>query len=108
MYSLLDAGVSISVNVRTGRIFRLAAGESYAGALFGAIRPGMRVQDALPLDPRLHVDEAEKGLVWAGVPGVFLDAEPPSSRSTDMLDGAIWWISVFSDLSAVDGRKAAY
>jgi hypothetical protein len=80
MYHLFEARyhigpVSIAVDVRNGKIFKLIAHEGYQGKLFGTIAVGMRVQDALDLEPRLYFDEAEGLILCQGVDGVVIDVD---------------------------------
>ena len=65
--------VEIAIDVRNGKIFRLSAYEGYRGRLFGKISVGMKVSDAIALDPRLYYDEAEELLLVRGCVGVSLD-----------------------------------
>src|SRR5438046_3073162 len=51
-YSFSNEGILIAADVRNGKVFRLSATTNYLGALFGKIRPGMRIGDAVEADSR--------------------------------------------------------
>ena len=72
-YRISSGIIELAVDVRNGKVARLTAFEGYQGALFGLIRPGMLVGEAMRLDPRLQYDEGEGLLLCAGHPGVSLD-----------------------------------
>lgn len=65
--------MSIAIDVRNGRVFKLIAGMGYRGTLFGRIRTGMSLAQAMALEPRLRYDEFEETVVCRGIEGVCLD-----------------------------------
>ncbi|MEO7000583.1 MAG: hypothetical protein ABI068_02105 [Ktedonobacterales bacterium] len=92
-------------DIRSGRIFKLIADTGYTGALFGTIRVGMPLGEALRLEPRLYYDEDEGLLLVRDCPGVALDIlarQAPSiqlweAASLELLaDGVIAAIAVFA------------
>ncbi len=88
--------VEIAVDVRNGKVFRLSAFAGYRGKLFGKIRVGMLVRDALAQDQRLYYDEAEELLLFRGVEGVSLDVPEVDPDPAEVSRFPISAISVFA------------
>jgi len=97
--------IAVCADIRSGRIFKLIADTGYTGALFGALRVGMPVREALRLEPRLYYDEDEELLLVRDCPGVALDVRfdmAPSAfiwdadSSERWADGVIAAIAVFA------------
>jgi hypothetical protein len=74
--------ISVAVDVRNGKIFKLTALSGYRGRLFGKLAVDMPVARAMELEPRLYYDEAEELLRIKGCDGVSLDvpADDPDPR----------------------------
>ena len=92
VYSLGKGEVEIAVDVRNGKVFKLIALPGYRGRLFGQIRVGMLVREAMALDQRFYYDEVEELILCRGVPGVAMDVEavdPPPSLVPPMPISAI-------------------
>lgn len=86
--------VSICVDRRNGRVFKLIAHVGYSGKLFDQIAVGMVVRDAMRLEPRLYDDEFEESLYVRGVAGVCMDVGE-HVRQEMVLESAIETIAVF-------------
>lgn len=84
--------IGISVDVRNGKIFKLTAYQGYQGKLFGLIEVGMRIKDAIKLEPKLFYDEAEEHIRCEGVEGLAIDVpeiDPPPELVNEMIISAI-------------------
>jgi hypothetical protein len=82
-YTFRQAGISISVDVRNGKVFKITAYQGYQGTLFGEIRVGMRVQEALDRFPCLYYDEAFALVLCRTEKGVAVDVseeDAPAER----------------------------
>lgn len=91
-YRLGRGEIEVAVDVRNGKIFKLIAYEGYRGKLFGKITAGMRVGDAMRLEPRLYYDEAEEAVLCRGVSGLTVDVpeiDPPAELVPGMQIKAI-------------------
>ncbi|NJL33330.1 MAG: hypothetical protein HC893_05060 [Chloroflexaceae bacterium] len=105
-YMLENDTVSIDVDVRNGKIFQLMAGRAYQGLLFGTIKVGMPVKEAMAFDPRLYYDEVEEVILCKGCPGVSLNVpeiDPPPELVPEMVIDAI---SVY--IAEIDTYNAQY
>lgn len=72
-YRILDIAVEIVVDVRNGKISRLTAREGYIGTLSDGIGVGIRVHEALRIEPRFYYDEGAELILCREVPGVVLE-----------------------------------
>jgi hypothetical protein len=91
-YHLGNGEVTVAVDVRNGKIFMLSACRGYSGALFGQIFVGMKVSDAIAIEPRLYYDEAEGMILCKGVQGVSIEIpkiDPPPELVPEMTISAI-------------------
>ncbi|MEK6300445.1 MAG: hypothetical protein AABO41_06955 [Acidobacteriota bacterium] len=91
-YQLGKGEVVVAVDVRNGKVFLLSASLGYRGYLFEHIFVGMKVKDAMVLEPRLYYDEAEELILCRGVPGLSLDVaeiDPPPESVPAMTISAI-------------------
>ena len=105
-YRLGRGEVELAVDVRNGRVFKLIARHGYGGTLFGAIRVGMTVRDAIRLEPRLDYDEAEGALVCRGVDGLQIDLDDPDPPPDLVPDLTIDAISVFArEIATLRGQE---
>jgi hypothetical protein len=96
-YYLADGAVTLAVDVRNGRIFKLSAGQGYTGTLFGRIKVGMRVSEAMSVEPRLYYDETEESILCKGIKGLTIDIpeiDPPAALVGNLNISAI---SVYAD-----------
>lgn len=108
-YRLGKGEVEIAVDVRNGKIFKLIAGAGYKGKLFDKITVGMRVRDALEVEPRLFYDEAEEAILCRDVQGVTVDVpeiDPPLNLVPEM---NIHSISVFAnEILTLQGQQGTW
>jgi len=91
-YHLQKGEVTVSVDVRNGKVFMLSAGNGYRGLLFGKIFVGMKVEDAINAEPKLYYDEAEEMILCEGCEGLSLDIpeiDPPVELVPEMTFSAI-------------------
>ncbi len=88
--------VTIGVDVRNGKIFKLIANDGYQGALFGSIRVGQRVADAMRLEPRLYYNDMEESLSIRNCDGVTLDVPLIDPKPAWVSSCVISAISVFA------------
>jgi len=96
-YLLEDRAIEVFVDVRNGKIFQLTAKSGYQGTLFGVIRVGMSVSEAMTLEPRLYYDEGQELIMCKGVNGLAIDipdTDPPPELVPTM---NIFAISVYAD-----------
>lgn len=98
-YKFEDYGIEVAVDVRNGKIFKLIARPGYGGKLFSKIKTGMRVKDAMNLEPRLYYDEAEEKVLCKDVSGVTIDIREinPNPEAVPSLN--IYTISVYAEES---------
>jgi hypothetical protein len=89
--------VTIGIDVRNGKVFKLIAQEGYAGKLFGAIEVGMNVGEAMSLEPRLCYDDVEEGLYVRGCAGVTLDVPELDPPPEEVPSYPISAISVYAE-----------
>ncbi|MDY7077478.1 MAG: hypothetical protein SXV54_11205 [Chloroflexota bacterium] len=79
-YEFENEKVTVCVDVRNGKIYQLTALPGYMGLLFDKIYVGMRVADAMALEPDLYYDEATEIIRCKGCPGLAIDVpeiDPP-------------------------------
>jgi hypothetical protein len=95
-YTLADGAVGLSVDVRNGKVFRIAARRGYCGSLLDGIVVGMGVRAAMQREPRLYYSEAEGTILLRGVVGVSLDIADPDPDLVDVPAGTIEGISVWA------------
>jgi hypothetical protein len=67
--------ISICIDVRNGKVFKLIAHEGYKGKLFGKIAVGMSIEDAMTACPDLHYDEDDWIVRSRQHEGIVIDAE---------------------------------
>lgn len=96
-YFLGMGEVAIAVDIRNGKIFMLSAGKGYKGALFRNVFVGMKVKDALVLEPRLYYDEAEEMLLCKGCLGVSIDISEIDPPLESVPETTITAINVFAE-----------
>lgn len=97
MYHFGKGEINAAVDIRNGKIYRLAACAGYKGFLFGKIFVGMKVKDAIALEPNLYYDEAEEVILCKGAQGLAIDvaeSDPPPELVPEM---AIYAINVFAE-----------
>jgi hypothetical protein len=96
-YYLGKGEIVVCVDVRNGKIFMLSACEGYKGVLWEKIFVGMKVKDALALEPRLYYDEAEELILCKDCPGLSIDIseiDPPVELVPEL---PITAINVYAD-----------
>jgi hypothetical protein len=71
-YTVAKGRIIIAVDVRNGKIYKVCAMFGYTGLLFGKLRVGMNIKEAMSLEPRLYYDEAEELLFIKGIKGLSL------------------------------------
>lgn len=62
-YAFEQGVIQVAVDVRNSKIFKLIAGHGYEGLLFGKIKVGMTVAEAMSLDSDLYYDEVEEAVL---------------------------------------------
>jgi hypothetical protein len=109
VYRFADSEIALAVDVRNGQIFRLTAYPGYRGSLFGKLRVGMRVAEAMELDPRLFYNEAEGFICCSGVAGLVIDIpeiDPPPDQVPQMMISAI---SVYAaEINTLEGQRGKW
>jgi hypothetical protein len=96
-YYLGKGEIVVCVDVRNGKIFMLSACEGYKAGLWGKIFIGMKVSDALKLEPQLFYDEAEEVILCKDCPGLSIDIseiDPPVELVPEL---TITAINVYAD-----------
>lgn len=91
-YTFDDGEIAVGVDIRNGKIFKIMAYQGYRGKLFGKIRVGMLIKEAMELEPRLYYDEAEEVIFCRDVPGLVIDVpeiDPPPELVPGMAIKAI-------------------
>ena len=97
VYSFHDIAIDVAVDVRNGKIYKISAIEGYTGTLFGKIRVGMPVSEAMQLEPRLYYHEGEELILCREVDGLSIDVpeiDPPTELVPTM---NIHAISVYAE-----------
>lgn len=93
--------VSVGIDIRTGKIFRLVAETGYRGTLPNGIGVGMSVRVAVTMEPRLYYDEPTVLVLIRGCPEVALQlpedlgADPNVNDLTDLMDQTVVAIQVY-------------
>ena len=91
-YKFEKEGVVICVDVRNGKIYQLTAISGYKGLLLGKIHVGMKVADAMMVEPGLYYDEPNEVIFCKGHPGLAIDVpeiDPPPELVPKMVIQAI-------------------
>jgi len=91
-YKFKDEKITVCVDVRNGKIYQLTALPGYEGLLFDRIYVGMKVSDAMSLEPNLYYDEAMEIIRCKGCLGLAIDTneiDPPPKLVPQMLIQAI-------------------
>ena len=86
-YKFGKGEIEAYVDIRNGKIIKLAAHKGYSGKLCGKIQVGMLVRKAMTIDPRLYYDEAEELIRCKGVAGLALEVpqvDPPLEAVPEM------------------------
>jgi hypothetical protein len=92
LYRPGNGEIEIGVDVRNGKVFRLTAREGYRGNLFGKVTVGMKVSEAMQLEPRLFYDEADWLIRCKGADGLSIDIseiDPPPELVPGLVISAI-------------------
>jgi hypothetical protein len=107
-YYLGKGEVAVAVDARNGKVFMLSASGGYRGSLFEHIFVGMKVSDAMALEPHLYYDEAEEMILCRGVPGLSIDIPDIDPRPESVPEMVISAINVFAEetrtLGGQEGR----
>lgn len=80
-YEFGEGEVIAWTDIRNGKIFKLTACSGYSGTLFGTIHVGMKIKDAMIIEPNLYYDDILEVVACKGCPGLAIDlpeADPPS------------------------------
>jgi hypothetical protein len=72
-YKLGNGEVELYVDIRNGKIFKLAAGKGYKGKFCGNISVGMLVRQAMAVEPRLYYDESNELILCKDVAGLAME-----------------------------------
>lgn len=107
-YHFGEGEVTVAVDVRNGKVFMLCASLGYRGLLFGKIFVGMKVRDAMALEPHLYYDEAEEVILCKRVPGLSIDIPEIDPLPESVPEMTISAINVFAEetrsLEGQEGR----
>lgn len=87
--------IELAIDIRTGMLFRLTAMEGYERG-FGAIRIGMRVEEAMTLEAGLYYEDVDEVLVLRGVEGISFDLDQEDLKLDEVRSASISAISVFA------------
>lgn len=108
-YSFAEGSVQAVVDVRNGKVFRLHATKNYNGSFGKGVRVGMRVQEAMLIEPRLYYSEVEELLLCEGVPGITFDIPVTDPEPADVPSLAICVISVYAqEIETADGQAGRW
>lgn len=98
--------IEAAVDVRNGKIFKLTAYAGYEGKLFNEIKVGMRVRQAMQLEPRLFYSEAEEKILCAGIQGLAVDVPDIDPLPELVEEMVIYAISVYAEeIMSAQGMK---
>jgi hypothetical protein len=104
-YQLAEGAVEMAVDVRNGKIFKLIANAGYKGTLFGRIMVGMRVKEAIGIEPRLYYDQAEQFIYCEGVSGLAIDVPVIDPFPREVPDLIISSIAVYArEIATLQGQ----
>jgi hypothetical protein len=95
-YELNQGEVTLAVDVRVGKVFRIDARRGYRGALDPGIQVGMKVREVLRLDPRYRYEECGALLMAEDVLGVSLGLEDSDPDPGEVPDLRVRVISVYA------------
>jgi hypothetical protein len=91
-YHFGEREITVAFDARNGKLARLTAGTGYKGFLFERIFVGMKVLEAMKLEPLLYYSEAEEVLLCHGVEGLSIElpeSDPPIELVPQMTIKAI-------------------
>jgi hypothetical protein len=91
-YEFTDYRLQVYVDVRNGKIYKLAALPGYKGLLFNKIYVDMKVSEAMALEPALYYDEATEVIRCKNILGLAIDVpetDPPPELVPGMTISAI-------------------
>lgn len=71
-YKLGNGEIELYVDIRNGKIFKLAAGKGYRGKFCGNISIGMAVRQAMAIEPRLYYDESNELILCKDIAGLAM------------------------------------
>ncbi len=86
-YTLGNGTIELYVDIRNGKIFKLAARKGYQGKFCGKIHVGMMIKQAMALEPKLYYDESEEVILCKDVVGLAMEVpeiDPSPEAVPDM------------------------
>jgi hypothetical protein len=105
-YRLAGGAVEVAVDIRNGKVFKLIAHAGYKGALFGRVTVGMRVRDAIAVEPRLYYNPAEEFICCEGVSGLAIDLPVIDPLPREVPELIISSIAVYaSEIATLQGQE---
>lgn len=108
-YKLGKGEVELYVDIRNGKIFKLAAGKGYRGKFCGNIFVGMIVRQAMAIEPRLYYDDSNEMILCKDVAGLAMEVPESDPLPETVPDMNIESIVVYAtEIDTPMGQKGEW
>lgn len=106
LYTILNDSITVAVDNRNSKIFRITAKDGYKGRLINKIKIGDTLSDVFEIDESFKYSERDDAVLSDKFPGVSLDLEVSDYLISTLKNPKVQYISVFAvESMTVEGQS---